>query len=179
MDEPRTIHALRELGVELILTPDKSGVRVRRESHATLTPELRAAIARQEDTFLRVLLFREAASFVSRRLKEAGLSWHDAAYDEAVAAFDGGDHHERLNEAWSASDPESVKEVLRLCARSSVRVLGGSPPEVPPSDGRAGNQNDGASWPEPRRSSVAYPPETSREARNDDETNPQLPLDAT
>ncbi len=42
LDEPRTIHDLRKLGVEIVLSPDKSGVLVRDEQSAALTPEVRA-----------------------------------------------------------------------------------------------------------------------------------------
>lgn len=134
LDEPRTIYDLRELGVEIVLSPDKSRVLIGDEQSASATPEVRAAIAKHHGYFLKTLLFRQAASFVSHRLEEAGLSWQDPVYNAAVSAFNG-DHQERLNEAWSETDPERLKDVLRLCARSGVRAIPSSP-DVPPSGRR-------------------------------------------
>ncbi len=178
LDEPRTIYDLRKLGVEIVLSPDKSRVLVRDEQSADLTPEVRAAIAKHHGGFLKVLLLRQAASFVSHRLEEAGLSWHDPAYDAEVSAFNGGDHQERLNEAWSEAEPGPVKDVLRLCTRSGVRAIP-SHPDAPPSGRRAENQHDGAASPERRQGPYANLPDTSREPKNTDEINPQLPLETT
>ncbi len=125
-----------------------------------------------------MLLFREAASFVSHRLEEAGLSWRDPAYDAAVRAFNGGDRQESLNAAWSEADPEAVKHVLRLCARSSVRAIS-SPPRNPSYGRPAEDQHHGASPPEHRQRLDASPSVKGRQAEHGDEVSPQLPSNAT
>lgn len=175
MGEPCTILALRELGVELVLSPDKKRLRVRDKPPSALSPEVRAAIANHHDALLKVLLFREAVTFIMHRAQEAGLSWDDPAYDEAVGAF-GGDSIERLNEAWSRSDPESVKDALRACARRGVSVLpapaAAAPPEVGAKNGRDATPRSGRPW------GASPRPPWHPGPGDGDESSPQLPLEA-
>ncbi len=94
-----------------------------------------------------------------------------------MLAFDNDDRRERLNEAWSEGDPEPVKEILRLCARSGVRAISSTrtPERAPKEDDRR------TAAPSPRRREplLPHPSGTRPEAQKGDEINPQLPLDAS